>query len=162
MKIYTKAGDTGATSLRDGLRVPKDDIRVETNGVIDELNASLGVVRSMTEDEVVRDRVKSIQQQLMQVMGRVALSAPPVEDDSLVRMTQEMEQEIDRLAQTGRFRFSIPGDDRRSAFVHVARTVCRKAERRLWTMSREHPVGDDVMRFMNRLSDYLFVLADLS
>lgn len=160
MKVYTKTGDTGKTSLRDGVRVSKDDIRIETNGEIDALNASLGVVRAMVKDENVRERVKRIQLLLMQIMGRVALSGGGEDDGSLNGMTVEMEQEIDRLACPGTFRFRVPGDDQLSAFIHMARTACRKAERRLWTMEREYPVGGDVMCFMNRLSDYLFVLAD--
>lgn len=160
MKVYTKTGDTGKTSLRDGVRVSKDDIRIEANGEIDALNASLGVVRAMAKDENVRERVKRIQLFLMQITGRVALSVDGGDDESLNGMTAEMEREIDRMACPGAFQFRVPGDDQLSAFIHIARTACRKAERRLWTLEREYPVGGDVMRFMNRLSDYLFVLAD--
>lgn len=162
MKIDTKAGDRGETSLCGGVKVRKDNARIEANGAIDELNASLGVVRAMTEEADVKEKLLRIQQLLMQIMSRIALSPTGGDDEAVRQMTAEMEREIDRRAQSGRFSFRLPGDDCGSAFVHVARTVCRRAERRLWAMHREHAVSPAVMQFMNRLSDYLFVLADRS
>lgn len=161
MKIYTKTGDAGETSLSADVRVAKDDLRIETNGMLDELNAYLGVVRAIEGDVEVKERISRIQQLIMQIMGRIAIPESVLKDESLDKMTAELEYEIDLHAKTGRFQFSIPGDNQTSALVHVARTVCRTAERRLWTLNREQAVGDAVMRLMNRLSDYLFVLADI-
>jgi len=160
-QIYTKTGDGGETSLRHGVRVAKDDIRIECNGQIDQLNALLGVVRSMmqAEDDAAL-LIHAIQRELMVVMSHIATpegeSNPrPLHSEEL---TQQMEQAIDR-ARTEKG-FVVPGGGSQfSAFLHLARTQARTAERRLWTLSRQYAVERPVLSMMNRLSDYLFVLA---
>lgn len=156
-QIYTKTGDDGQTALRGGLRVDKDDIRIETNGQIDHLNALLGVVRAQTQDELLLQ----VQRELMVVMSHVA--TPQGEENPktlrVVELTSLMEQAIDRLTATKPAGFVLPGDSLPSAFVHLARTQCRTVERRLWTLNRQYPVRQEVLRFFNRLSDYLFALA---
>lgn len=156
-QIYTKTGDDGQTALRGGLRVDKDDIRIETNGQIDHLNALLGVVRAQTRDELLLQ----VQRELMAVMSHVA--TPQGEENPrtlrVVELTSLMEQAIDRLTATKPAGFVLPGDSLPSAFVHLARTQCRTVERRLWTLNRQYPVRQEVLRFFNRLSDYLFALA---
>ena len=147
-QIYTKTGDEGRTSLRGGERVPKDDPRIEANGQLDMLNALLGMVQK--EDKILCD----VQRELMVVMSHVATpdgeqNPRPLHCDELI---QRMEQTIDG-AQTPSG-FVIP-----QGIFHVVRAQCRTAERRLWTVHREHPLDPSILRIINRLSDYLFVLA---
>lgn len=163
-QIYTKTGDEGMTSLRDGVRVPKDDPRIETNGQIDQLNAYLGVVRSMlneTQDMASRQLIHAVQRELMTVMSHIATPEGSVNPRELhaAEITAQLEQAIDRSDYQGGF--VVPGGGSKlSAFVHLARTQARTVERRLWSLHRDHPVDGEVLVMMNRLSDYLFVLAN--
>ncbi|MBQ1737958.1 MAG: cob(I)yrinic acid a,c-diamide adenosyltransferase [Muribaculaceae bacterium] len=161
-QIYTKTGDEGLTSLREGVRVAKDDPRIETNGQIDQLNACLGVVRSMLgDDEENRDLIHAVQRELMTVMSHLATpdgSENPRELHA-AEITSQLERAIDQANFQGGF--VVPGGGSQlSAFIHLARTQARTVERRLWSLNREHPVGSAVLVMMNRLSDYLFVLAN--
>lgn len=161
-QIYTKTGDEGLTSLREGVRVAKDDPRIETNGQIDQLNACLGVVRSMLgDDEENRDLIHAVQRELMTVMSHLATpdgSENPRELHA-AEITSQLERAIDQANFQGGF--VVPGGGSQlSAFVHLARTQARTVERRLWSLNREHPVGSAVLVMMNRLSDYLFVLSN--
>ncbi len=161
-QIYTKTGDEGLTSLREGVRVAKDDPRIETNGQIDQLNACLGVVRSMLgDDEENRDLIHAVQRELMTVMSHLATpdgSENPRELHA-AEITSQLERAIDQANFQGGF--VVPGGGSQlSAFIHLARTQARTVERRLWSLNREHPVGSAVLVMMNRLSDYLFVLSD--
>ena len=150
-QIYTKTGDEGLTSLRGGQRVPKDDSRIEANGQLDMLNALLGMCSVECR---VESLIKDVQCELMTVMSHVATpdgeqNPRPLHCDEL---TLRMEQAIDAAqVPTG---FIIP-----SGILHVARAQCRTAERRLWTVHRQHPLNPFILRMLNRLSDYLFVLA---
>ena len=160
-QIYTKTGDEGLTSLREGVRVAKDDPRIETNGQIDQLNACLGVVRSMLgDDEENRDLIHAVQRELMTVMSHLATpdgSENPRELHA-AEITSQLERAIDQANFQGGF--VVPGGGSQlSAFMHLARTQARTVERRLWSLNREHPVGSAVLVMMNRLSDYLFVLS---
>ena len=163
-QIYTKTGDEGMTSLRDGVRVPKDDPRIETNGQIDQLNAYLGVVRSMlneTQDMASRQLIHAVQRELMTFMSHIATPEGSVNPRELhaAEITAQLEQAIDRSDYQGGF--VVPGGGSElSAFVHLARTQARTVERRLWSLHRDHPVDGEVLVMMNRLSDYLFVLAN--
>lgn len=161
-QIYTKTGDEGLTSLREGVRVAKDDPRIETNGQIDQLNACLGVVRSMLgDDEENRDLIHAVQRELMTVMSHLATpdgSENPRELHA-AEITSQLERAIDQANFQGGF--VVPGGGSQlSAFIHLARTQARTVERRLWSLNREHPVGSAVLVMMNRLPDYLFVLAN--
>lgn len=161
-QIYTKTGDEGLTSLREGVRVAKDDPRIETNGQIDQLNACLGVVRSMLgDDEENRDLIHAVQRELMTVMSHLATpdgSENPRELHA-AELTSQLERAIDQANFQGGF--VVPGGGSQlSAFIHLARTQARTVERRLWSLNREHPVGSAVLVMMNRLPDYLFVLAN--
>ncbi len=160
-QIYTKTGDKGETSLRDGVRVAKDDLRIEVNGQLDHLNALLGIVRSMlSEEDAARELIHATQRELMTVMSYVATpdgqSNPrPLHCEAL---TQRMEQAIDAAQWGGGF--VVPGNGSSlSAFIHLARTQTRTVERRLWMLSHQHTVDESILRMMNRLSDYLFILA---
>ena len=163
-QIYTKTGDEGQTSLRDGVRVPKDDLRIETNGQIDHLNAQLGVVRSMldeTQDVAALQLILTVQRELMTVMSHIATPDGSVNPRELHAqdITAQLERAIDSSNYQGGF--VVPGGGSQlSAFIHLARTHARTVERRLWSLHREHPVDRDVLVMMNRLSDYLFVLAN--
>ena len=163
-QIYTKTGDEGQTSLRDGVRVPKDDPRIETNGQIDLLNAHLGVVRTMldkTQDVATVQLIHAVQRELMTVMSHIATpegSANPRELHA-ADITAQLEQAIDSANYQGGF--IVPGGGSQlSAFIHLARTQARTVERRLWSLNREYPVHNDILVMLNRLSDYLFVLAN--
>lgn len=161
-QIYTKTGDEGMTSLRDGVRVAKDDPRIEVNGQIDQLNAHLGVVRSMLgDDDANRNLIHAVQRELMVVMSHIATPDGGVNPRELhaQEITAQLEQAIDRTDYRGGF--VVPGGGSPlAAFIHLARTQARTVERRLWSLHREHPVNQDVLVLMNRLSDYLFVLAN--
>lgn len=157
-QISTKTGDLGQTSLRGGIRVEKDDLRIETNGQIDMLNSLLGLLRTCLSSPV--PLLVDIQHELMTLMSHVATpddqqNPRPLHADGL---TLRMEQAISEA--TPPKGFVTPGDNGQpSALAHVARAQARAVERRLWTLHRQHPLDEGVMRMMNRLSDYLFVLA---
>ena len=161
-QIYTKTGDEGMTSLRDGVRVPKDDPRIETNGQIDQLNAHLGVVRSMLgDDDANREIIHSVQRELMTIMSHIATPEGSVNPRELhaAKITSELERAIDQTDFQGGF--VVPGGGSQlAAFIHLARTQARTVERRLWSLHRQHPVDSTILVMMNRLSDYLFVLAN--
>ena len=163
-QIYTKTGDEGMTSLRDGVRVPKDDPRIETNGQIDQLNAHLGVVRSMldeTQDFASLQLIHAVQRELMVVMSHIATPEGSVNPRELHahEIAAQLEQAIDNADYQGGF--VVPGGGSQlAAFIHLARTQARTVERRLWSLNREHPVDNGILVMMNRLSDYLFVLAN--
>ena len=161
-QIYTKTGDEGTTSLREGVRVPKDDLRIEVNGQIDQLNAHLGIVRSMLgDDEVNRELIHAVQRELMTVMSHIATPDGSVNSRELhaAEITAQLEQAIDSADYQGGF--VVPGGGSQlAAFVHLARTQARTVERRMWSLHREHLVDGSIMVMMNRLSDYLFVLAN--
>ncbi len=164
-RIYTKTGDAGDTGLGDGkTRVPKDHPRVAAYGEVDELNALLGLVLIETSEE--RTLLQSIQNDLFDVGADLCLPETAGEQPgSKLRVRPEqatrLEQEIDRL--NARLQpltsFVLPGGSRASAWCHLARTVCRRAERAVVTLARSEPVNAQVIVYLNRLSDLLFVLA---
>ena len=150
------------TSLRDGVRVAKDDPRIEANGQIDQLNAYLGILRSMLGDDKENSQlIHAVQRELMVVMSHIATpegSDNPRELHAADIITQ-LERAIDNADYQGGF--VVPGGGSQlAAFIHLARTQARTVERRLWSLNREHPVNKDILVMMNRLSDYLFVLAN--
>ncbi len=164
-KIYTRTGDRGTTGIHGGGRVAKDHPRIEANGTLDELNCQLGVVRSLlpTDDER-QEGLYRLQRELMTVMSLVATpsarrSENPNRPDSGI--TERCEQWMDRMLAecTERECFVLPGGTPVAAQLQLARAVARRAERRLWTLHREDPLPEELLRFINRLSDLLFVLA---
>lgn len=155
--IYTKTGDEGMTSLRGGVRVPKDDQRIEVNGQLDMLNALLGMLPDHHQLPIVNCQLlHSVQQELMVVMSHVA--TPDGEENPRTlhcdELTARMEEAIDQMKGERPAGFVLP-----RGIVHVARAQCRTAERRLWTLHREHPLDLSILRMLNRLSDFLFVLS---
>lgn len=167
MKIYTRTGDAGQTGLFGGERVRKDSARVEAYGCVDELNAVIGAARSFLEDAEVDAELARVQEHLF-VLGsdlatplregsRAAAVVPRISPAEVV----EVREAIDRYqAQLPKLReFVLPGGDRAAALLHLARTVCRRAERRAVAAANQDPVNDQVIVYLNRLSDLLFVLA---
>lgn len=161
-KLYTKTGDKGETSLFGGKRVSKDNQRVCACGDVDELNASLGVVRSLTDEVSVDKMLEQIQRQLF-VLG--ADLASPKEIADVPRVTEEdvtrLERFIDSLeGELPPLRnFLLPGGHAVAAHLHLARTICRRAERSAVTLFRAEGSGELAIKYLNRLSDLLFVLS---
>ena len=164
MKIYTKTGDRGMTSLVGGQRVPKNSARLEAYGTIDELNSCIGLVRAFDIDKTLADELIEIQSRLFDVGGLLATAS----EDSQVRMCitesdiASLEQAIDRMdAEVPPMKFFVlPGGESRSAsFCHLARTVCRRAERRILDLDIHTEQHELVLKYVNRLSDYLFILS---
>jgi cob(I)alamin adenosyltransferase len=164
MKIYTKTGDAGDTSLFGGERVPKSSLRIDVYGTVDELNAQLGVVRALKPPAEVDDLLEQIQNKLF-VLG-ADLAAPFDQAPRNMRRIQQIdiqifEETIDRLdVQVEPLKsFILPGGSLVSAQLHVARAVCRRAERLVDALERKEEIGKFPLVFLNRLSDLLFVVA---
>jgi cob(I)alamin adenosyltransferase len=165
VKIYTKGGDTGETSLFDNTRVSKADVRVDAYGEVDELNACLGVVRAALDDVDLEQTVMLIQRELFAVGARLAdpssrIAGRVVKAAVAPEAIQRLEQTIDRLEQElpPLRRFILPGGSSAGAMLHLARTVCRRAERRVVALGAD-AVEPIVVVYLNRLSDLLFVMA---
>jgi cob(I)alamin adenosyltransferase len=168
MKIYTKFGDQGQTALFDGQRVRKDHLRIETYGTVDELNSVLGVAIAECPDAALRNLLVGLQHRLFDLGADLATPAGSKNEAKVRRIGTEdvagLEQAID--AATSELppltRFVLPGGTLTAAHLHVARTVCRRAERHLVALMAEEPLGDQALIYLNRLSDLLFTLARLA
>jgi cob(I)alamin adenosyltransferase len=165
MKIYTKTGDSGETSLFDKTRVSKADPRVDAYGEVDELNACLGAARAAGVDDEIAGVIEWLQKDLFAVGARLAdpssRIAPRVEKAAIGdAAVQRLEQAIDRLEETlpPLRRFILPGGSSSGALLHLARTVCRRAERRVIALGA-NAVDPVLVIYLNRLSDLLFVMA---
>lgn len=165
-RIYTKSGDQGDTGLGDGTRVPKDHARVAAYGEVDELNAVIGLVVANCPASPDAAFLRSIQNDLFDVGAD--LCVPPAENEEpgkSLRVTaaqaERLEKAIDRLNEKLEplRSFILPGGTQVAAWLHLARTVCRRAERAVVTLMRTESVNSQVLIYLNRLSDYLFVLA---
>ncbi len=164
MKIYTKSGDRGQTSLYDGARVDKDDIRVEAYGTIDELKSTLGVAKNLLDDQEMRDQIEWVQKYLFKVGGELATQDGAQFKDRIVaediaQLETWIDLYVDKMNENGAFTFIIPGTNSAAAALHVSRTVCRRAERRMISLAKIAPVADIIMKFVNRLSDFLYAMA---
>jgi cob(I)alamin adenosyltransferase len=171
VKIYTKTGDRGETSLMGGGRVPKDDIRVGAYGDVDETCAAIGVVRATEEGGAGDALLAAIQQDLFSIGGALATPEPERLKEaqrSKLKVPAEritaLEQAIDEadLELAPLKAFVLPGGTPRAAALHLARTVCRRAERSVVALSRVEHVPDEIVVYLNRLSDLLFTLARLA
>jgi cob(I)alamin adenosyltransferase len=164
MKIYTKTGDSGDTSLFGGQRVPKDALRIEAYGTVDELNSMLGIVRADNQDAEIDRILSEIQNQLFE-LGADLATPRSVEKKVVKRIdpkdVQQLEKVIDAVDPVLKplRRFVLPGGSPLAARLHFARTVCRRAERAVVRLSRNEDIGEAVTVYLNRLSDLLFVLA---
>jgi cob(I)alamin adenosyltransferase len=164
-RIYTRSGDQGDTGLGDGTRVPKDHPRVAAYGIVDELNAVLGLILAQHPGLAESDLLRSIQNDLFDVGADLCLPQPPGEPSGTrlrVRPEQavRLETAIDRLNELLQplTSFVLPGGSTAAAWCHLARTVCRRAERAAVTLARNEPINPEVVVYLNRLSDLLFVL----
>ena len=165
MKIYTRTGDDGETGLFGGDRVPKTDLRVEAYGTIDEANAAIGVARAAGLSASADDLLRTIQDELF-VVGAELACAPGKESKLRLQLvddkaTERQEQAMDDLEATlpPLKEFVLPGGSPGSAALHLARTIARRAERAVLAAGAESPLRPELLRYVNRLSDLLFVMA---
>jgi len=166
MKIYTKTGDKGQTSLIGGTRVPKHHIRIEAYGTVDELNSYIGLVRDQQIDEHSKKILIEIQDRLFTIGSTLAsdpeksrMKVPDLKEDDITLLEQEMDKMNETLPEIKTF--VLPGGHTTVSFCHIARCVCRRAERLTIHLAESSPGGvpDLVIKYLNRLSDYLFVLS---
>jgi len=164
MKIYTRTGDDGTTGLLGAARVPKHDARVEAYGTVDELNAALGAAAALDPQRSLAPELEAIQAALFRVGAELATADPAM----LARLTRvgdpdvaSLERSIDRLEAElpPLARFILPGGSPLGAQLHLARTVCRRAERRVTALGGREPAPATVVKYLNRLADLLFVMA---
>ncbi|MBA4312933.1 MAG: ATP:cob(I)alamin adenosyltransferase [Chlorobiaceae bacterium] len=167
MKIYTKTGDRGDTALLGGKRVQKDSLRIETYGTIDELNSVIGISRSLNEHHEIDLLLFNLQSELFTLGAELATPAGVknsstkfLSDENIIRLEKlidDMETRLPRLKN-----FILPGGNKCAAMLHYARTVCRRAERLAVRLARDESIRDFPVIYLNRLSDFLFVIARLS
>jgi cob(I)alamin adenosyltransferase len=168
VKIYTKTGDAGETGLFGGPRVRKSAARVEAYGDVDELNAAIGAVRAVVEDPDVEAELAKVQSELFCVGAELATPAGAKARAAVPRVepawTQRLERTIDAWESElpPLTRFVLPGGTRSAAALHLARTVCRRAERRAVALAEEAEIPPAVLAYLNRLSDLLFVAARIA
>ena len=164
MKIYTKKGDKGETSLFGGARVSKDSIRIESYGTVDELNSYLGLIRDYNlneEDEKViieiQDRLFTLGSLLAADPNKNNLKLPPLKQKDVELLELQMDKMNETLPEMKTF--VLPGGDKSASLCHIARCVCRRAERIEITLANKESIDEIIIQYLNRLSDYLFVLA---
>ncbi|WP_203296689.1 cob(I)yrinic acid a,c-diamide adenosyltransferase [Luteirhabdus pelagi] len=171
MKIYTKTGDKGTTALFGGTRVPKYHIRIDSYGTVDELNSNLGLIRDQDISEVHKKNLINIQDKLF-VLGAILATDPEKEklksgkdrldiqrisEEDITFLEKQMDAMDEELPQMTHF--VLPGGHPTVSYCHIARCVCRRAERLATLLHHEEPIDELVLKYLNRLSDYLFVLA---
>jgi cob(I)alamin adenosyltransferase len=163
-KIYTKTGDKGQTSLLGGTRVSKHHIRIEAYGTVDELNSHIGLVRDQKIDAHSKKILTEIQDRLFTIGSSLAsdpekskVKIPILKEEDIILLEKEIDAMNELLPEMKSF--ILPGGHTSVSFCHIARCVCRRAERKITRLSEESPVDDLVIKYLNRLSDYLFVLS---
>lgn len=166
MKIYTKTGDAGETGLFGGGRVAKDSMRIEAYGTVDELNSVLGILSTETSDKEVLEIISFLQNLLFDVGSDLATPVGNKATEKIIQRidnssTQKAEYYIDKLevGLEALKSFILPGGSKAAAICHLARTVCRRAERRIVALSQSEDINPEIIIFVNRVSDLLFVLA---
>ena len=156
-KIYTRTGDDGSTGLGDGSRTAKDSLRVEAYGTVDEANSTIGLLLAVEMPDTIRNLLISIQHQLFDLGGELCIPGhAAIDDDDVTRLEQHLDHfnaDLPPLKE-----FILPGGGEAAARCHVARTVVRRAERCAVSLAREEAVRPQAVRYLNRLSDLLFVL----
>jgi len=164
LKIYTKTGDDGSTGLFGGGRVPKDALRIESYGTVDELNSVLGVAACYVKDKKISEVIHYLQNDLFN-LGADLATPYDVKNDYIGRVSSKdvdvLEKWIDQLDidLPELTNFILPGGSPAASYLHLARNVCRRAERLTVSLSREENIGPTILTYLNRLSDLLFVLA---
>ena len=165
MKIYTKTGDKGTTSLFGGKRVEKDDLRLETYGTVDELNALIGAAVSEISDSELIEVLQNIQLDLFTLGSdlatpednKITFSVPRVDESFVNKLEASIDKFTEKLPELKNF--ILPGGSKGSSLLHLARTVCRRGERAVATLQKKEKIGENILVYLNRLSDLLFVLA---
>ncbi|MGM0635695.1 MAG: cob(I)yrinic acid a,c-diamide adenosyltransferase [Bacteroidota bacterium] len=171
MKIYTKTGDEGTTALFGGTRVPKSHIRIDAYGTVDELNSHIGMIKDLSGDEAIKTRLNQIQDRLFTIgsilatdpekatlkNGKERLSIPKISESDI----HQLETDIDKMNEElpPMTHFILPGGHPTVSQCHISRCVCRRAERISTALNGSEPIEPKVLKYLNRLSDYLFVLA---
>ncbi len=163
MKIYTKTGDSGTTSLLGGARVSKAHIRIEAYGTVDELNSYIGLLRDQDVNSTRKDLLKEIQDRLFTLGADLATEPGKdkvVKPDLFDKDVDVLEQAMDEMDKTlpALMSFVLPGGHQSVSFAHIARCVCRRAERISINLNEQEPIDALIIRYLNRLSDFLFVL----
>jgi len=158
-KIVTRTGDDGSTGLADGTRVPKESLRIEACGTVDELNSAIGMLlAAATVPAPMAAQLLEIQHDLFDLGGELAIPGSVVihaqQVEALERLVEKWNAQLPPLRE-----FVLPGGGAAAAACHLARSICRRAERRCWAVSRSEPLGPQALRYLNRLSDLLFVMA---
>ncbi|MCF6349692.1 MAG: cob(I)yrinic acid a,c-diamide adenosyltransferase [Flavobacteriaceae bacterium] len=171
MKIYTKTGDKGETSLFGGTRVPKYDDRIEAYGTVDELNAYIGLIRDQKVTDSIKENLRTVQNDLFTLgamlatpkeketlkNGKKRLNIPKINQSSVLNLENQIDlMNKDLKPMTN---FILPGGHTTVSYCHIARCVCRRAERLVVRLSEEQVIDNNIIMYLNRLSDYLFVLA---
>ena len=156
-KIYTRTGDDGTTGLGDGTRVAKDSLRVDAMGDVDELNSVIGLLLTESVPDILLDLLTQVQHDLFNLGGEICIPDYIILQQANI---DNLEQAIDTLNEqlAPLKEFILPGGTKAAAFCHLARTVCRRAERKLITLARDEKVTAISLKYLNRLSDLLFVL----
>ncbi len=171
MKIYTRTGDEGMTALFGGTRVPKHHIRIQSYGTVDELNSWLGLIRDQNIDKAYKEVLMKVQKDLFTIgailatdpekailkSGKERLNIPKISAEDISFLEQEMDRMDEKLPEMTHF--ILPGGHPAVSYCHIARTVCRRAERMTVLLHEKQPFATEVLSYMNRLSDYLFVLS---
>lgn len=163
MKIYTKTGDDGMTSLYGGARLPKHHVRIEAYGTVDELNAWIGLIRDELSLGLQYHALKEIQDRLFTIGAHLAsdpnkeMPTPDISDSDIKFLEKGIDEMTELLPPLKHF--VLPGGHRRVSEAHISRTVCRRAERRVTALNLEQPIEPLIIVYLNRLSDYLFVLS---
>ena len=166
MKIYTKGGDKGKTSLLGGSRVSKAHLRIDAYGNVDELNSWMGVLRDHKENAArnllfieIQDRLFTIGSQLAKEPGESKFPIPDIAATDVERLEKTIDEISEKLPEMNNF--ILPGGHQLVSYTHVARTVCRRAERGVVALKEHEEVSDLIITYLNRLSDYLFMLSRL-
>ena len=171
MKIYTKTGDNGTTALFGGTRVKKYNLRIESYGTVDELNSYIGLIKDQEISDNIKKTLLKIQNELFTLgamlatplekeilkNGKERLDIPKINEKSILFLEKDidfMEQDLSQMTH-----FILPGGHQSVSFCHIARCVCRRAERLSVELNEEENINNDILKYLNRLSDYLFVLA---
>ncbi|RMA57951.1 cob(I)yrinic acid a,c-diamide adenosyltransferase [Ulvibacter antarcticus] len=171
MKIYTKTGDKGTTALFGGTRVPKYHIRIESYGTVDELNSHIGLIKDQEIDPRSKEILMRVQDRLFTLgailatdpekeklkSGKDRLNIPKITEEDIALLETEMDMMNESLPPMTHF--VLPGGHTTVSYCHIARCVCRRAERLATLLHHEEPIDEQVLKYLNRLSDYLFVLA---
>ena len=157
-RIYTRSGDQGQTGLANGERLTKTDLLFEVMGDVDELNAQLGMIRALNTDKKIDQQLSKIQHKLFDLGAQVAqYKGNNVDADDIKNLENwidEWQQQLAPLKQ-----FILPAGSQSGSAAHLARSNCRRAERKAWQAAKDHEIEAEVTQYLNRLSDYLFVLA---